>query len=187
MADSNVEITQGSGTEIDTRTEADNSQHRQVVVIGDPSTTDGVAPVDGTNGVAVDIKASIAIPAGTNRVGAVSSQLDTSVIMHGASALTPKFAPINVGSDAPNGIVASVTDRKLRVLQYAAVTGSSNTVSFRDGASTLLTGAMNLSNNGGVAAPFTPTGLFETSAGVTLTIGLGVSATLSGHLTYIEV
>lgn len=63
MADSNVAITAGSGTSIDTRTEATNGHHRQVVVIGDPSTNAGVAPVDATNGLSVDVKAS-ALPTG---------------------------------------------------------------------------------------------------------------------------
>lgn len=62
MADSSVNITAGSGTSIDTRTEATNGNHRQVVVIGDPSTNAGVAPVDATNGVSVNItNASLAI------------------------------------------------------------------------------------------------------------------------------
>ena len=45
MADSEVTVTQGSGTNIDTRTESTNSQHRQVIVVGDPATNDSVAIV----------------------------------------------------------------------------------------------------------------------------------------------
>ena len=45
MADSAVAITTGTGTSIDTRTESTNSNHRQVVVIGDPSTNAAVASV----------------------------------------------------------------------------------------------------------------------------------------------
>lgn len=45
MADTAVAITAGTGTNIDTRTEATNSNHRQVVVIGDPSLNAGVAAV----------------------------------------------------------------------------------------------------------------------------------------------
>lgn len=56
MADTAVAITAGSGTNIDTRTEATNGNHRQVIVIGDPDTNAGVAPVDATNGLAVDVK-----------------------------------------------------------------------------------------------------------------------------------
>lgn len=54
MADTAIAITAGSGTNVDTRTESTNNNHRQVVVIGDPSTNAGVAPVDATNGLKVD-------------------------------------------------------------------------------------------------------------------------------------
>jgi hypothetical protein len=45
MADTAVAITAGSGTNIDTRTEATNGNHRQVIVIGDPATNAAVATV----------------------------------------------------------------------------------------------------------------------------------------------
>ena len=51
MADSSIDITAGTGTSIDTRSEASNGQHRQVVVLGDPSVNAGVAPVDGVLGL----------------------------------------------------------------------------------------------------------------------------------------
>lgn len=57
MADTAVAITAGSGTNIDTRTEATNGNHRQVVVLGDPSTNAGVAAVDATAGLKVDLGA----------------------------------------------------------------------------------------------------------------------------------
>ena len=57
MADSSVAITAGSGTNIDTRTESVAGDHRQVVVLGDPSqgpqvanvSTDGSLQVEDTN------------------------------------------------------------------------------------------------------------------------------------------
>lgn len=58
MSDSSINITAGSGTAIDTRTEGTNSNHRQVIVIGDPATNAGVAPVDATKGLAVDLTAT---------------------------------------------------------------------------------------------------------------------------------
>lgn len=59
MADSFVQLAADStGKKIDTRTEGTNSEHRQVMVIGDPSTNAGVAPVDGTKGLAVDLSAT---------------------------------------------------------------------------------------------------------------------------------
>ena len=71
MADSAVAITAGAGTNIDTRTEATNGQHRQVVVLGDPSLNAGVAPVDATNGLAVQIIP--ALPAGANAIGKLAA------------------------------------------------------------------------------------------------------------------
>lgn len=53
MADSSVAVTAGAGTQIDTRTEAANGNHRQVVVLGDPSVNAGVAPVDVVEGLTV--------------------------------------------------------------------------------------------------------------------------------------
>lgn len=59
MADSNVQLSPDStGKKMDTRTEATNSEHRQVMVIGDPSVNAGVAPVDATKGLAVDLTAT---------------------------------------------------------------------------------------------------------------------------------
>lgn len=45
MADTAVAITAGSGTNIDTRTESTNGNHRQVVVLGDPTANTSVAAV----------------------------------------------------------------------------------------------------------------------------------------------
>ena len=45
MPDSSIPITSGSGTNVDTRTESTNSNHRQVIVIGDPSANLGIVAV----------------------------------------------------------------------------------------------------------------------------------------------
>jgi hypothetical protein len=57
MADSAIAITAGTGTNVDTRTEGTSGNHRQVIVIGDPATNAGVAPVDVTAGLKVDLGA----------------------------------------------------------------------------------------------------------------------------------
>lgn len=54
MADSQVPITAGSGTNIDTQVPT-GGDHRQVVVLGDPNTIAGVAAVDATFGVKADV------------------------------------------------------------------------------------------------------------------------------------
>lgn len=57
MADTSIAITAGTGTAVDTRTEGTNGNHRQVIVVGDPATNAGVAPVDATAGLKVDLGA----------------------------------------------------------------------------------------------------------------------------------
>lgn len=66
MAQSNVPVTSGSGNNIDTWTTATNSQKRQAVVIGDPSVDAGVASVDATKGLKVDITPTNVSPATQN-------------------------------------------------------------------------------------------------------------------------
>lgn len=47
MADSDIQITAGSGTKVDTRTVGTGAdEHRQVIVIGDPTTAANVSSVD---------------------------------------------------------------------------------------------------------------------------------------------
>jgi hypothetical protein len=71
LADTAIAITAGSGTNVDTRTEGTNGNHRQVVVIGDPATNAGVAPVDVTNGLSVTL--TTAIPAGSAAIGKLAA------------------------------------------------------------------------------------------------------------------
>lgn len=70
MADSTVAVTEGAGVNIDTRTEATNGNHRQVIIIGDPSTNAGVAPVDASAGLKVDLGADndVVISAGATAI-----------------------------------------------------------------------------------------------------------------------
>jgi hypothetical protein len=96
MADSAVAVTAGSGTNIDTRTETTNGNHRQVVVLGDPETNEGVAPVDATNGLSVEVKA---IAEGDNNIGNVDivSLPDVTVVGKGAHDAAVSGNPILAG------------------------------------------------------------------------------------------
>lgn len=79
MADSAVPITSGIGTNIDTRTESTNGNHRQVITIGDPATNAGVAPVDATAGLKVDLGADNDVTV-TGTVTAELSATDNAVL-----------------------------------------------------------------------------------------------------------
>ena len=125
MADSNVAITEGSGQNIDTRTEATNGNHRQVVVLGDPSTNAGVAPVDAAAGLKVDLGADNdvvvttlpALPAGTNNIGDVDVVTINGVApafgsgVRGATVqrvtiATDDSVPVTIATNTPVGNVA---------------------------------------------------------------------------------
>lgn len=94
MADSAVAVTAGSGTSIDTRTEGTNGNHRQVVVLGDPATNAGVAPVDATAGLKVDLGADndVTVTSGTittiTNVVHVDDNSSTISIDDGAGSIT---------------------------------------------------------------------------------------------------
>lgn len=79
MADTSIAITAGSGTAVDTRTESTNGNHRQVIVIGDPATNAGVAPVDATAGLKVDLGADNDVTV-TGTVTANLSATDNTVL-----------------------------------------------------------------------------------------------------------
>ncbi len=111
MADTAIAITAGTGTNVDTRTEATNGNHRQVIVIGDPSTNAGVAPVDATKGLAVDLTATgantTAIKVNVASGGVASGAIASGAVASGAIA-SGAFASGAVGSGAiASGAVAS--------------------------------------------------------------------------------
>jgi hypothetical protein len=93
MADSGIDTASPSGT-ADTRTESTNGNHRQVIVVGDPATNAGVAPVDATTGLVVNIAPGIDKGSGTGgsltqRVIVDSSQLDPTVAHDAVDSGTP--------------------------------------------------------------------------------------------------
>lgn len=92
MADTAIAITAGSGTNVDTRTEATNGNHRQVVVLGDPSTNAGVAPVDATAGLKVDL--------GADNDVTVTGSLTTVSTVTNLSQLGGAAVPIGAGTEA---------------------------------------------------------------------------------------
>lgn len=116
MADSNVTVTAGVGTSIDTRTEATNGHHRQVVVLGDPSTNAGVAPVDATAGLKVDLGADNDI---TGTVTANLSATDNAVL----DAIEADTTSILADTTTIAGDTTSI-DAKIPALGQALAAGS---------------------------------------------------------------
>lgn len=129
-----------------------------------------------------------AIPAGTNLIGIVSSSSETSTIYNGTTALTPKYAAIDVASSGNNTIVAAVTSKKIRVHQVFLNVAADVTVRWESGADgTALTGQNQVKAGSGYILPYSPVGWFETASGVLLNLELSGAVSVDGVLTYTEV
>lgn len=158
MADSSVAVTAGSGTSIDTRTEGTNGNHRQVVVLGDPATNAGVAPVDATAGLKVDLGAdndvvvtnagtfavqvSSALPAGTNAIGKLAANSgvdigDVDVASVAGNVTVVQSTATNLKVDA-SGVAVPVTDNSGSLTVDAPV-GTPVFVRLSDGSSAIST------------------------------------------------
>lgn len=119
MADTAVAITAGTGTNIDTRTEGTNGNHRQVIVIGDPATNDSVAAVKAasTAAVATDPAVVVAIsPNGQNVNGRAAAADSTPTVMstEDKTALDAAVTALQIidnivsGSEAQVDVVAAL-------------------------------------------------------------------------------
>jgi hypothetical protein len=97
MAESFVQLNNdGPGKKIDTFTEATNGQHRQAMVIADPSVTTNVAPVDPVTGLAVSPKTLP--PNAAVEVGGHLASLDTKSPTLGQKTMAGS-EPVVIASD----------------------------------------------------------------------------------------
>lgn len=158
----------------------------QRVTIASDST--GVLSVD-DNGGSLTVDASqLDVDDLAPTADGVSAALDTSQMMNGLTALTPKFAAIDAASSGDNTLVAAVAGKKIRVLAAFVQSAGTVNVRFEDGAGgTALTGQMNNVANTGFVLPFNPVGWFETTANTLLNLELSGAVSVDGCLTYVEV
>lgn len=102
-----------------------------------------------------------------------------------------KHSAISASSSGDNTVVAAVTGKKIKVLNYTMIAATDVSATWKSGASTSLSGAMPLTNNSGAAPSAgvsTPAGLvplFETAQGEALVLGLSSAVLVAGHLTYV--
>ena len=105
----------------------------------------------------------------------------------GGAYETVKFAVIDDAVSGDNTLVAAVTGKKIRVLNYTLVTSAAVNVRFESGAGgTALTGVMEFDANSGASVDCGHTGCFQTAAGALLNLELSGAVSVDGHLTYIE-
>jgi hypothetical protein len=140
--------------------------------------------IDGTE-MQVDV---ISQPARDRLTDNVGVALQTDVLMNDTTALTPKFAVIDVASSGDNTLVVAVADKKIRVHSLFLVSAGTVNVRFESGAGgTALTGQMNLIANTGFVLPFNPLGWFETGVNTLLNAELSAAVSIDGSLQYTEV
>ncbi|HEX8266970.1 MAG TPA: hypothetical protein VF596_16330 [Pyrinomonadaceae bacterium] len=104
------------------------------------------------------------------------------------SQLTPTelYAPIDVASSGDNTLVAAVSGRRIKVLDYTFVCSGTVNAKFRSN-STDLTGAMAFVANSGIASAkgsISQGAILATQSGEALKLNLSSAVQVSGHLTY---
>jgi hypothetical protein len=108
------------------------------------------------------------------------------------TVVSPKFAFANISaSSTDSSIVAAVSSKRIRVLSYVVVNGSSATdITFNSkpaGAGSAITSKKSLAGNGGLAPAPGPWGHFQTSSGEGLTATTSSGSTIGVDIVYIEV
>lgn len=202
MADSSVSVTAGTGTNIDTRTEGTNGNHRQVVVIGDPTTNTGVAPVDATHGlpvhggvahdtadtgnpIKIGAKADATLSTATmvadgDRTDAVSD-IDGAMIVRNSRPLgdiiSERVSNTDGSSTAFTNFGATASTRNV-ITGYSVYNASATAgyLDFRDGTAGSVLWTVPLPATGG--ANFTiPDGIFRTTANTALAYDVSAALT----------
>jgi hypothetical protein len=122
LADTAVPITAGSGTNIDTRTEATNGNHRQVIVVGDPSTNAAVATVTDGAPSATDYALVVGIhPDSQNANGRAAAASSAPVVLStedlaAIGSLTETAPASDTASSGLNGRLQRIAQRLTSII-----------------------------------------------------------------------
>lgn len=153
----------------------------------------------GADGSATDVSTASPCPveldsqALTAVLHSITAKLATDALQNGLTAVTPKFAAVNLSSTTT--IVAAVVGKRIRVLSlfmaFDTTTGDETYVFKTAAAGTSLTGVF----TGAASNPemminygFSPVGHFQTDSGALLELSLsGSSPGARGSLVYVEV
>jgi hypothetical protein len=195
MADTAIAITAGAGTNVDTRTEGTNGNHRQVIVLGDPATNAGVAPVDATAGLKVNLGADNDVTvSGTVDLGATDNAVLDAIAASVAGTVAVGNATLtNVGAGEYETVAASQTAQTLGATGATGDYISGILVvpaSTSPGVVTLLDNATSISVFAGGASSvstlhpfFIPLGMISVSGAWKITTGANVSCIGVGNFT----
>jgi hypothetical protein len=115
--------------------------------------------------------------------------LGTDAISNNGTSLTPKFAKVSASTSGASTVIAAVASKKLRVLQFWLTGNGAVNANLQSHTTTATaTGLVYIAAaGGGISAPFSPVGLFETVAGEALDINLSGAVAVGGGVVYVEV
>ena len=188
MADTAIAITAGAGTNVDTRTEGTNGNHRQVIVLGDPATNAGVAPVDATAGLKVNLGADNDVTvSGTVDLGAT----DNAVLDAIAASVAGTVAVVGAGeyetvaasqTAQTLGATGATGDYISGILVVPAST-SPGVVTLLDNATSISVFAGGASSVSTLHPFFIPLGMISVSGAWKITTGANVSCIGVGNFT----
>ena len=96
-------------------------------------------------------------------------------------------AVVNSNATGDITIVAAVTGQQIHVYRLVIVVGAATNLTFKDGASTNLTGAMNMLANGSITLDYDggSKAWFTTTAGNAFVINQSGTAQISGKVSYV--
>lgn len=159
--------------------------------LSDVNTVLGVV-TDGWDGITTNPTIHGAMQFAAERIGALATDVisnntpatvaqDTTQLRNGGTALTVKYAAISTSASGDTTVVAAVTGKRIKVVDYVLTRASAVNMKWRSG----MTDITGLLYNG--AAPgFNPVGHFRTAVGELLAINLSAAVGVGGHITYVE-
>lgn len=111
MVDTAIAITAGTGTNVDTRTESTNGNHRQVIVIGDPSENNSVLGVNASQGIKVYSETPQAVT--NSGLSNIDVLLSTRLASGGTLPITNKFLDTPLSNLLASGSTLPITNTYL--------------------------------------------------------------------------
>lgn len=106
-------------------------------------------------------------------------------LMVAGLGIAPSFASFALA--ASGDLVTAVATKQIRVIALALMATAEGTIKFQSGASSDLTGTLNIADAIPFVLPFNPAGWFETVVGEKLNLVIETSNPVGGCLTYIKV
>ena len=172
----------------------DASAANQLLEIGELTDANAVLGVvtDGWDGITTNPTIHDAMQFAAERIDALATDVisnntpatvaqDTTQLRNGGTALTVKYASISTSASGDTTVVAAVTGKRIKVIDYVLTRASTVNMKWRSG-TTDITGLLYSSPIPG----FNPVGHFRTAVGELLAINLSAAVGVGGHITYVE-